>query len=131
MTLAVDEMLNMHGSRGGNRVTPLKNIGSLSSTGPDSLKNQARSFQWYFAGAQLWLTFSVILILSPLIKLKKIIVRVGPPLAKLFGSAHVKLTHLLNLNFVVLNIFMCYTVAVIPYFYPVNPLPHNNAFWPL
>ena len=92
--------MGMCGSRGGQGVrTPLKNhknIGFSSNTGPDPLKN--RSYQ---ASIQCWaiigtpakrhsgIAYSGTWILPPLINTKKNnVVKVGPPLTKLSGSAH-------------------------------------------
>ena len=83
-----------------------KAIGCLSNTGPDPLKNHKATkpaltvrsssacqrnsipFKWLFA---FWPALSGNWILStppPPLQLKKDVVRVGPPLTKLSGSAH-------------------------------------------
>ena len=95
--------------RGGGRSegpdpTPEKqqeNVGFLSNTGPDPLKNQAnidplakRHFNGILLAGRRWPAYSGIWIrlpphqLSPRQKTKKHVLRVGPPLTKLFGSAH-------------------------------------------
>ena len=83
-----------------------KNIWFPSNTGPDTLK-KSQSYQasiqcWAIIGppakrhsngvslaGQWWPTFRGIWIVPPLINLKKNVAKVGPPLTKLYGSAHV------------------------------------------
>ena len=83
-----------------------KNIGFPTKCDPDPLKitklssqhsmvsNYRRAsetpFQWRFASGLIMAhLYSGIWILSPIINLKKNVVKVGPPLRKLSGSAHV------------------------------------------
>ena len=101
---------------GGPDPPPLKNhknIGFLSNTGQDPLKNHKATepvfndvsssavsetpFTWRFAGGRMIAQFSDIWILYPLINLKKKkkkkkkhVIEFRPPLTKLSGSAHVK-----------------------------------------
>ena len=91
---------DQEGGRGGAGVrTPLKNhknIGLLCNTGPDPLKfskvSKLPSQHSMFGhnGHASETPFGGIKILSPL----KNVVRVGPPLTKLSGSAHAWVLHL-------------------------------------
>ena len=85
---------DMCGSRGGNRgsgppptLKNHKNIGFSRNTGPDPLKN--RSYQ---ASIQCWDIISTPAKrhLEKKKKKKKNVVKVGPPLTKLSGSAHAR-----------------------------------------
>ena len=79
-----------------------KNIGFLSNTGPDPIKITKLTSQDSMLGhyrhasetlaGRLWLAYSVFYPLSPnqLKKEEKDIVRLGPPLTKLTGSASVR-----------------------------------------
>ena len=95
------------GGRGPDPLKNYKNIGFLSNTGQDLLKNHTATKPAFnvgppwvasetplkrcFAGGAMMARFSWYL--DPLAphQLKKHVVRVGPPLTKLSGSAHGKL----------------------------------------
>ena len=91
----------MGGTGGPDPLENYKNIGFLSNTGPDPLKitklpiqrsmldNHRPASETPFKLAFRWPANSGIWILSLLIKLKKNVVKVGPPLTKLSGSVHV------------------------------------------
>ena len=87
----------MRGTRWAAGAKTHKNIGCLSNTGPDPLKNYKATKPAFTFGVSLagrrWPAYSDIWILPPLIKKQqqknnKKNVKVGPPLTKLPGSVH-------------------------------------------
>ena len=90
------QSLHMRGSRGGQGVRtphPEKSqaIGFLSKTGPDSMKNHKLPSQHSML-IRRWVVDGPILVVfgySLPSSAKKNVVGIGPPLAKLSGSAHV------------------------------------------
>ena len=86
------------GGKGSGPPENYQNIGLNSNTDPDPLKKHKASkpgfYVWHHRHAsetpfKCWLAYCGIWILSPVINYKRNVVKVGPHLAKLSGSAYV------------------------------------------